>query len=347
MLEVAVVGHCIVINARVIGWLCLDFCGRILCQLADGFAGKAGYFAQALTHQGPQVGARDFVDQRCCQRGHMGLAFERARVGFFGQLLEEVVCQRLGMLVDTGLEGIGAFRAHQGVRVFTFGQKQEACAAPVLQAGQRGFKCAPCRIAAGLVAVKTEQHAGYHAKQALHVLFAGSGAQCRDSIAQALLGQGNDVHIAFNHDDFVEAAIELACFEQPVQFLAFVKDRGFRGVQVFGLVVAEHPATKSDDAATAVADRKHYPVAKAVVTLAGLGVFDQQASVDHGFLLQRVTAQVFVEVVPAWWRKAQAEVASDFAGQASAFQVVHRCFSCRMAFQGLAIKVSSCSKKRV
>ena len=332
LLEVAVVGHCIVIDTRIVGRLCLGFCRSALRQLADGFAGKAGDFTQALAHQGPQVGARNLVDQRCCQRGHMGLAFERAWVGFFGQLLEKVICQRLGVLVNAGLEGVGAFGAHQGVRVFAFGQEQEAGATPVLQAGQRGFKCAPGCIAARLVAVKAEQHAGHHAKQTLHVFFAGGGTQGRDSIAQALLGQGDDVHIAFHHDDFVEAAIELARLEQPVQFLAFVKDRGFRGVQVLGLVVAQHPATKGDDAATAVADRKHDPVTKTVVTLAGLGVLHQQAGVDHGFLLQRVTAQVFVEVVPAWWRKAQTEVAGYFTGQASALQVVHSCFACRMAF---------------
>lgn len=144
------------------------------------------------------------------------------------------------------------------------------------------------------------------------MFFTGGGAEGRHGIAQTLLGQGDDVHIAFDHDDFIEVAIVLARFEQAVEFLALVKHRGFRGVQVFRLVVAQHPATKGNDAATAVADREHHPVAEAVITLASLGVFHQQAGVDHGFLLQGVAAQVLVQVVPAWRGEAQAKVASDF-----------------------------------
>ena len=151
-------------------------------QLADRFAAQSGDFQQALTHQDAQVRARHFVDQRRCEGGHVRLAFEGARVGFFGQLLEEIVRQRLRMLVDARAEGVGAFGADQGVRVFAFGQEQKACAASV---------------------------------------------QGRHGIAQALLGEGDHVHIAFNHDDFVEVAVVLARFEQAVEFLALVKHRGF------------------------------------------------------------------------------------------------------------------------
>ena len=228
-----------------------------------------------MAHQVAQVGARHFVDERCCQRGHVGPAFERARISFFSQLLEKIICQRLRVLVNARLERISAFGAHQCVRILAFWQKQEAGAAAILQAGQRGLKCAPGGIAASLIAIKAKQYAGYDPKQALHVLFAGRGAQRGHGIAQALLGQGNDVHIAFNHDDFVEAAIELARFEQPVQFLSFVEDRCFRGVQVFGFVITEHATAKRNDAATAVANREHYAIAKAVIAFAGFSVLNQ------------------------------------------------------------------------
>jgi len=235
----------------------------------------------------------------------------------------------------------------QGVRVFAFGQEQEACAAPVLQARQRGFEGAPGSVAAGLVAVEAEQHAGHYAEQALQVFFAGGGAQGRHGIAQALLGEGDHVHIAFNHDDFVEVAVVLARFEQAVEFLALVKHCGFRRVEVLGLVVPEHPATEGDDPATAVADREHHAVAEAVVALAGLGVFHQQAGVDHGFLLEGVAAQVFVQVVPARRGEAQAEVAGDFAGEAAPLEVVDGGFALRMALERLAIKVGGGGQQRV
>ncbi|MNM99697.1 hypothetical protein D3C81_1122640 [compost metagenome] len=107
------------------------------------------------------------------------------------------------------------------------------------------------------------------------MLFAGGRAQGRHGIAQALLGQGDDVHVAFNHDDFIEIAVELARFVKPVELLAFMENRGFRGVQVLGFVVAKHPATEGDDPAATVTDREHDPVTEAIVTLAGLGIFNQ------------------------------------------------------------------------
>ncbi len=69
------------------------------------------------------------------------------------------------------------------------------------------------------------------------MLFAGGGAQGGHGVAQALLGQGNHVHVALDHDDFVEVAVVLAGLVQPVQLLALVEHRRFGRVQVLGLVV--------------------------------------------------------------------------------------------------------------
>ena len=179
------------------------------------------------------------------------------------------------MLVDACAEGVGPLAAHQGVRVFAVWQEQEARAAPVLQIGQGRFQGAPGGVTAGLVAVEAEQHAGHQAEQALEVFFAGGGAEGGDGVAQALLGQGDDVHIAFDHHDLVEVAIALACLEQAVKLLPLVEHRGFRRVQVLGLVVAEHPAAEGDDPAAAVADREDHPIAEAVVALAAVGVLHQ------------------------------------------------------------------------
>ncbi len=277
----------------------------------------------------------------------MGLAFEGARVGFFSQLLEEIVRQGLRMLINARAESVGAFGAHQGVRVFAFRQKQKARTAPILQARQRGFECAPGGVTASLVTVEAEQYAGHHAKQAFHVFFAGGGPQRGDGIAQALLGEGNHVHVAFHHDDFIEVAIVFARLEQAVEFLAFMKYRGFRGVQVLGFIVPQHSAAESDDPATAVADREHHAVAEPVVALARLGVFHQQAGVDHRLLLQRVTAQVLVQVVPARRGEAEAEVPGDLAREAAALEVIDGSLTLRMAFKRLTIEVGSGRQQRV
>lgn len=139
----------------------------------------------------------------------------------------------------------------------------------------------------------------------------------------------------------------LACLVQAVEFLALVEHRGFRGVQVLGFVVAEHPATEGDDAPAAVADREHHPVAEAVVALAAFGVLDQQAGIDHHLLLQGVGTQVLEQVVPAWRGEAQAEVAGDFPGQAAALEVIHRRLAGRVAAQGLAVELRGGVQQRV
>lgn len=126
-----------------------------------------------------------------------------------------------------------------------------------------------------------------------------------------------------------------------------MEHRGLRGVEVLGLVVAQHAAAKGDDAPAAVADREHHPVAEAVVALATLGVLDQQAGVDHHLLLQGIGTQVFEQVVPTRWREPQAEVASDFPRQATALEVVHRCLAGRVAAQRLAVELCGGVEQRI
>ncbi|MNJ42725.1 hypothetical protein D3C77_377000 [compost metagenome] len=114
-----VVGNGVVIDARVVtGWC---FCRRTVRQLFDLLVVQPGDFLEAIAHQCTQVGPGHFFDQRCSEGGHVRLALERARVGFLGQLLEKVIGQRLCMLVYAGAEGVSAFGAYQGVRVFAFG----------------------------------------------------------------------------------------------------------------------------------------------------------------------------------------------------------------------------------
>ncbi|RMN26745.1 hypothetical protein ALQ66_05578 [Pseudomonas savastanoi pv. glycinea] len=283
-LVIGKVRHGVVIDIGVVARWCIH--RRALYQLTDGLAGKPGNFGQALAHQNAQVRPRHFIDEWRREGGHVRLAFQRARVRLFGQLLEKIIGQRLGMLIDARLERVGAFGAHQSVRVFALGKKQKARPTPVLQVRQGGFQCPPRGIAPGLIAVEAEQHVGHDPEQAFQMLLAGRGTQRRHGIAQTLLRQGDDVHVAFNDDDFIEVAIEFAGFEQPVQLLALVENRCFRRVQVLGLVIAQYATAKGDDASARVAYRKHHPVTEAIIAFAGFGVLDQQTGIDHDLLLQ-------------------------------------------------------------
>ncbi|MNN49406.1 hypothetical protein D3C81_1639300 [compost metagenome] len=132
----------------------------------------------------------------------------------------------------------------------------------------------------------------------------------------------------------------LARLVQPVEFLALVKHRGFRGVEVLGLVVAQHPPAEGDDPAAAVADGEHHAVAEAVIALATLGVLDQQAGIDHHLLLQGIGTQVLEQIVPARRGEAQAEVSGDFTRQAAALEIIHCRLAGRVVAQRLAIEFS-------
>ncbi len=90
------------------------------------------------------------------------------------------------------------------------------------------FQRTPSGAAAGVVTVKTEGDAGYYAQQALDVLRRGGGAQGGYGIAQTLLGQGDDVHVAFHHQDVLQLLVVLTRFVQAIKFLALVEHRGFR-----------------------------------------------------------------------------------------------------------------------
>ena len=88
--------------------------------------------------------------------------------------------------------------AHERVGVGALGQEQEAYLAPVFHQGQGGFQRTPGSRATGLITIEAEHHFGDAPEQALQVSRAGSGAECGYRIANAHLGQGDDVHVAFH-----------------------------------------------------------------------------------------------------------------------------------------------------
>ena len=63
---------------------------------------------------------------------------------------------------------------------------------------------------------------------------------------------------------------------------ALVEERGLRRIQIFRLGARLHrPPAEGDDAARAVVDRKHHPVAEPVVRHGDVFSVDEQARVDH------------------------------------------------------------------
>src|SRR5690606_23211088 len=220
--------------------------------------------------------------------------------------------------------GVLALMADQAVRVLTLGEEHEAHVTPVLQYRQAGLQRAPGCLATGIVPVETEDDGVDHAEQPLEMLFAGGRAECGDRIGDAVLGQCDHIHVAFHHQNVVQLTVLAAGLVQAIQLPALLEHRRFGGVQVLGLVVAQHPAAETDDPPAAVADGEDDAVAEAVVALAAVRVLHYQPGLDEYLLLGIIRGQVAHQVVPAGWSKAQVIELGDLPRQAPLLQVVHR-----------------------
>src|SRR5690606_25118973 len=122
----------------------------------------------------------------------------------------------------------------------------------------------------GIVAVEAEHHAVDQAEQALEMLLAGGSTQGGHGVGDTVLCQGDDIHVALDDHDILKLAVLQAGLVQPVEFASLVEYRGFRRVQILGLVIAQHPAPEAYHPAAAVADGEGDAVTEAVVALAAV-----------------------------------------------------------------------------
>ncbi|MPM55420.1 hypothetical protein SDC9_102217 [bioreactor metagenome] len=198
-------------------------------------------------------------------------------------------------------------------------QEDEADPLVVGQRFQRVFQRPPGGFAAGGVAVESKDDAVDLAQQLLHVGWRRCRAQRRHRVTDAVLGQGDDVHVAFGDDRRVGGAHGLARLRQAEQFAAFFEKRGFRRVQVFRFALVDDAAAEGDDVALGVDDGDHQAVAEAVVTAAGV-IVDDQAGQLQGVAV--VIGEDRLQVLPAVRGVADAEAGGGLAGQAAALAVV-------------------------
>ncbi len=121
-------------------------------------------------------------------------------------------------------------------------------------------------------------------KQAFKVRLAGGGAQCGHGIGNAKLGQGDDVHVALYNDNTVETALRLAGLIEAIELSGFLKHRGFRGVEILGLVIPKHSSSEGDNPASCIQNGKHNAVTEPVVDAVFI-VFDEHTARHQKFLL--------------------------------------------------------------
>ena len=119
-------------------------------------------------------------------------------------------------------------------------------------------------------------------------------AQRRHGIAKARLAHRDHIHIAFADDQPAAFAMaqRLARRLVAVEHGGLVEERRVAGVEVFRLGIGlQRPATKGNDPAARIGDRKHQPPTKHVIRLAAPVAFledarFQQFSVGKAFLVQ-------------------------------------------------------------
>ena len=199
------------------------------------------------------------------------------------------------------------------------GQKQKMQAFAVFELRQGVFEGAPGGFAAGGVAVEAEIDVVGLAHQQAHMLGGGGGAQRGHAVADAELGKGDDVHIAFHHQYPPRFLHGGSGFVEAVEIFAFVKQRGVGRIEVFGFGIVEHAAAEADNLPADAADGKHDAVAEAVVIAVLLFVVHHHAA--GGKRRAGIGLEHLRERRPAFGRVTQAVAGDDVGVQPAPLQI--------------------------
>jgi len=100
-------------------------------------------------------------------------------------------------------------------------------------------------------------------------------------IFDAMLMQHNDVHITFHHQHATLVANRRARLRQAIELAPFFKNRRLGRIQIFGLTLAHHATAKTNYLIALIDDRKHHPIAKAIIFALGFFFFDHQTRFDQ------------------------------------------------------------------
>ncbi len=167
---------------------------------------------------------------------------------------------------DHFLDRAAAAGAREIVGVLPFGQQRKAQALAGQEMRQREVGGAIGRLLPGAVAVETEDRLVRHLPEQRELVFGQRGAERRNGAAKARGDHGDDVDIAFDHDQRRAVMRGLPRGGEVVEIVALVKQRRFRRVQIFCRnVLFQRAAAEGDDAAARIRDRKHHAVAEAIV----------------------------------------------------------------------------------
>ena len=151
-------------------------------------------------------------------------------------------------------------------------------------------------------------------------------AQGRHSAVEAVLVQGNGIHIALCEDDALFPA--LFCHIEGKQILPLIENDGFGGIEVLGFGVIQHPAAEADDIAPDIDDGEHESVAEGIINRALLLMLLGKTCRKQFFLGEALCRHGIDKARPCIGSVAKTEIDDRIAGKAAFGNIIQSRF-CR------------------
>ena len=127
---------------------------------------------------------------------------------------------------------------------------------------------------------------------------------------QTMVCQGEHIKIALNHQAITGLLNGLLVMEKAEKQPTFIKDLGFRGVEVFGLAITDNTTAKTGYLPAHGEYGADDPFAESVIAAVVFG--HQQACIHASLPICRVPAKFPAEEVPAVRGKSQLIMFNDF-----------------------------------
>ena len=237
-------------------------------------------------HEVAKCAIGNLPDQRTRALGQACLAIDAREADVLAGFGEEEFAERRRLLQSL-FESVETFLANQRIGILAIGHEQEPGLATVAHARQHRFDRAPGGLPAGAVAVEAEVDIGRIAEQDLGMVAGRCRAERCHGLGDAVLVQGDHVHVALDHEQARDLLVGVAHLPQAEQFATLVEQRRLRRVEVFRAVVLAHDsATKGDGPPAPVENRKHHAIAEAVVLAAAIAAGQHAGLVEQGDALR-------------------------------------------------------------
>ena len=110
----------------------------------------------------------------------------------------------------------------------------------------KGVDTAQCRSNPGFIGVINQDHARNVSAQHAHMIRRQCRSQSCNRIFNAVLVKHQQIKVSFNDIDRLSFPAFVLWKVKPIQRAAFVINRSFRGIKIFGQGIIHYPAPESD-----------------------------------------------------------------------------------------------------